>query len=398
MNRRKTTSLKWFFALIVFEMIMANLAHPSTPTIIKQLSLPAYTFGVAFAAMSLTNFLFSPFWGALSDQIGRIRIYIVCCVGYALGQFLFGQSLTLTNIIFARLLSGFFIGGISVTQLIYVLDVSSQEKRGINLTIEAAILTMASAIGYLIGGFIGEVSIPLMFGVQVAGLVTAGLLMGLIMKDPISGAREWHWSELIKTSNPFSAFATALNKLSIWLWLFFAVVLFATFGSTAYEQSFNYFIRDQFNFSPSYNGLLKAGFGIMGLIINSTFSIWIIRNTKLKWPLFLTIIGCFFFAGMVTLTIGAIPFVLISVAFFALNSIYLVLIQALAGKENPPGKSGSFMGLYNSVKALGMIFGSLIAGLIYAQGPMRSFMLASGMFGLAAIMLGIILFEKKQNN
>jgi len=304
----------------------------------------------------------------------------------------------LTNIIFARLVSGFFIGGISVTQLTYVLDVSPQEKRGINLTIEAAILTMASAIGYLIGGFIGEVSIPLMFGVQVIGLVTAGLLMGLIMKDPISSAREWHWSELIKTSNPFAAFSIALNKLSIWLWLFFAVVLFATFGSTAYEQSFNYFIRDQFNFSSSYNGLLKAGFGIMGLIINSTFSIWIIRNTKLKWPLFLTILGCFFFAGMVTLTIGAIPFVLISVAFFALNSIYLVLIQALAGKENPPGKSGSFMGLYNSVKALGMIFGSLIAGLIYAQGPMRSFMLASGMFGLSAIALGIILFRRKSES
>jgi len=84
--------------------------------------------------------------------------------------------------------------------------------------------------------------------------------------------------------------------------------------------------------------------------------------------------------------------------FFALNSIYLVLIQALAGKKNPPGKSGSFMGLYNSVKALGMIFGSLIAGLIYAQGPMRSFMLASGMFGLSAIALGIILFGQKSES
>jgi len=110
MNRGKTISLKWFFALIAFEMIIANLTHPSMPTIIKKLSLPAYTFGVAFTAMSFTNFLFSPFWGALSDQIGRIRIFIVCCVGYALGQFLFGQSLTLTNILFARLLSGFFIG------------------------------------------------------------------------------------------------------------------------------------------------------------------------------------------------------------------------------------------------------------------------------------------------
>jgi MFS transporter, DHA1 family, multidrug resistance protein len=72
MLNKKSSSLIWFFSFMMMELIFANLAHPATPALIKNLNLPDYTFGAAFASMAFTNFLFSPFWGRLSDHKGRV--------------------------------------------------------------------------------------------------------------------------------------------------------------------------------------------------------------------------------------------------------------------------------------------------------------------------------------
>ena len=78
--------LKYFFIISAFQSIAANFAHPATPTLIQNLGLNDYMFGVAFAGMSLTNFLFSPFWGQISDQIGRRKVLGLSGLGYAVGK------------------------------------------------------------------------------------------------------------------------------------------------------------------------------------------------------------------------------------------------------------------------------------------------------------------------
>jgi len=379
-----------------FELVVANLAHPATPTLIKNLQLPNYTFGAAFAAMSFTNFLFSPFWGRLSDRIGRMKVYAISCVGYALGQFLFMLATTEYHIFMARGVAGLFIGGIGVTQLTYVMDRSLPQDRATNLTIHATIFTVAGAVGYLIGGFLGEISIPLLFMIQVVGLLISGLWMYLKVSDVISIKHlEWNKAELLKASNPFSAFTQASKIMDKWLWILLAIVLFSTFGSIAYDQSFNYYLKDQLGFSPSYNGLLKAGFGLLGLIINSTLCIYIIRKTNIKIPLLVTMMSASMLSFLAYLSTSASIFIILSVAFFAFNSIYMVLIQTLAGKANRSESSGSFMGLYNSAKSLGMILGSLVAGMVYGILPGLAFVLAGSMFLFGSGFLGLYLKRKE---
>ncbi len=60
MNLKSRTPL-FFIILFVFNMA-ANFVHPVTPTIIVDLHLNDYMFGLAMAAMMVMNFLFSPFW------------------------------------------------------------------------------------------------------------------------------------------------------------------------------------------------------------------------------------------------------------------------------------------------------------------------------------------------
>ena len=46
-----------FFAAMTLFNLAANFAHPVTPTVIKNLNLHDYMFGLALAAMLFTNFL-----------------------------------------------------------------------------------------------------------------------------------------------------------------------------------------------------------------------------------------------------------------------------------------------------------------------------------------------------
>ncbi|MDP2814972.1 MAG: MFS transporter [Erysipelotrichaceae bacterium] len=392
MLHKKSSSLIWFFSFMMMELIFANLAHPATPALIKNLNLPDYTFGAAFASMAFTNFLFSPFWGKLSDHKGRVKLYMLACIGYAFGQFLFMQATTEIGIFVARGIAGFFIGGINVTHLTYVMDGSSLEDRAKNLTIHSTIFTLAGSMGYLIGGFLGNISIPLLFTVQVVGLIFSGIVTFLKMKEIHPGdGTHWEMKQLLDASNPFSAFKSASKSISVWVWVFFGVVFFSVYGSTAFDQAFNYYIRDQFGFPPSYNGILKAGVGILALLVNSTICMYLIRKTTMKKPL-VWVMGLTALTGFAVLwSDQAFTFIAISILFFALNSIYSVLIQALAGKESRSDSTGAFMGMFSSMRALGMIFGSLLAGLIYAYGPKLAFVMAGVMFLVALVLMSLLI-------
>lgn len=96
-----------FFIAVALESLAANFAHPITPTLIKNLQLPDYSFGMLYAGMAFTNFLFSPFWAKQVTRLGSRRVLGICCVGYGVGQLLFAIMKTLPTIMFARLLSGF---------------------------------------------------------------------------------------------------------------------------------------------------------------------------------------------------------------------------------------------------------------------------------------------------
>ena len=58
----------------------------------------------------------------------------------------------------ARLLSGFFVGGIMVSFLTYIIAHATLEQRGRYLALSATIPTVFAAFGYLIGGIMGVYS------------------------------------------------------------------------------------------------------------------------------------------------------------------------------------------------------------------------------------------------
>ena len=101
------TRFSLFFAAMILFNLAANFAHPVTPTIIQELGLPDYMFGLMFAMMMASNFLFSPFWGKINTVISSGTTLLISCIGYGIAQLGFAYGTTQGVILTVRALADY---------------------------------------------------------------------------------------------------------------------------------------------------------------------------------------------------------------------------------------------------------------------------------------------------
>jgi len=388
---KKTSSLYFLFGLFFFELIAANLAHPATPTLIVERGLPSSTFGLAFAAMSLGSFLFSPLWSFLNDRIGRVHVFAIGCYGYALGQTMFLFATQLWLIVLARFIAGVFVGGVMMTQLVLILDHSMNSDRAMNLSIHATLFTLGGALGYLIGGYLADIDLHLMFVIQIIALVSTGLLMHCFFK----GIDVSTIIEKSSSFNPLRFFNIVIRIKPLEFTLFSVVVLLSMMGTVAFDQIFNFYLKDQLLFPASMNGLIKATFGVMSLLVNMTLGRLIIQRKWFKFPLSIVLIVTSFIALVLVFLRDFNLFMILSISFFILNSLYLILVQVYSGHMSAFASNATVMGLYNAIRSLGMVLGSFLAGQLYQINISSSFAFSSLSLGIAATFFMFAVMQKK---
>ena len=112
--------------------------------------------GLLMTSYSAAQFLFAPFWGSLSDRIGRRPVLMVGLVGNTVFFTMFGLANTLLIAFIARFLAGVFNGNIAVARA-YIGDVSTPQQ----LATRMGIIGAAFGLGFTFGPFIGgELSNP----------------------------------------------------------------------------------------------------------------------------------------------------------------------------------------------------------------------------------------------
>ncbi len=391
----KKASLSRFLLLFSLVQIFNNTAHPITPTVINRLDMPDYMFGVCYAIMSAAYFLFAPLWGKISDRVGRAKTIAFVTVGNSLGQLIFGLATGPVSLVIGRTITGMFAGGYHVSAMAYVADISTSENLGKNTSIYAAIISVSTAGGYLLGGLLGDLGIGVTFGAQCIGLIAAGALIFLFLDNAQQYDRQTPIS--LKTANPFSAFAASKPMWSTGIVLLFIGVFAASFATNGYDNAFNYYIKDILNFPPSYNGIIKALVGLIGLTANFTINLWLVKRTDN----YKSIIGVFSLCASslfcVVLTGGNLSFIVFNIVFYIFNAIYLPIQQAIVANSTDKVTNGVKLGMFNSIRALGMVFGPLTAGFAYAVWSKLPFVLCAVSFAIAVVSSVLLLFYRKKH-
>ncbi len=397
-TKQKSNNITLFFvAAIVFNMA-ASFAHPVTPTLIQEYHLNDYMFGVALAVMQCAYFLMSPFWGKLNNYIASRKSMLICCLGYAVGQALFGMARTESMVIFARIFAGMFTGGAFTSFLTYIVNTSSDMERGRNLTIFATIQTVAGAFGYFVGGFLGEVSLNVTFAAQTACLALAGVAFFFICRDDRpADAGKIEPKRLVREANPFAAFVACRHFMTVLFAVLFASACLYNLGYTAFEQCFNYYIKDALGLTSKYNGLIKGVIGFVSLAANATICMWIIKKTNVRRSIVLVLgLGAVAITGVVFAD-STLPFMGISVLFYAIYAVSLPLLQDLVARRAAhTTDSNLVMGFFNSTRSLGGIVGSLCAGFLYSSSPKSPFVFAA--IALALSTLCALIYAKAKND
>ncbi len=387
----KTRFLLFFTAMVLFNLA-ANFAHPVTPTIIKDLNLPDYMFGLMLAAMQFSNFLFSPFWGKLNGAISSRQTLLICCTGYGVAQLGFACATTQGMILLVRVLAGVFVGGIFVSFLTYVINTAKPEDQPKYLTYSATIQAVCGAFGYLVGGVLGEFSIRGTFFLQAICLGLAGVMFRLVCL-PDGGRERASMKQIAREANPLQAFIDGKYFMNMVFVMLFAVNILMNFANTGFDQVFNYYLKDQLGLTSAYNGIIKAAVGLISFVFNMTVCLWIIRKTDTKKSMIL-LMGLCTLTSVGTLLVPQMGlFILLSVFVYAGYSVSLPVLQNMVAVQANPERKNLVMGFYNATKSLGSIIGSLMAGFLYAVHIKLPFAVVAVAYGISVLAAVLYLLQ-----
>lgn len=381
------TKKKSVFRMLVITVLFGigmNFHHPVTPTLYTAMGLPSRIFGTSMAVMCFFSFLTSVFWGEFSNHLGRVKVFTISCVCYGLAQLSLGFSSSELMVLISRGAAGAFSGGAIVATMAYVIDVSEPAKQASNLAVYTAMQSASLAVGYLLGGVLGTIHFQLAFNVQAVWMIVLGVGAMFFVEDSIVDPQTVRPRVLLKTVNPFNSFASARSLMSTVMILFLTVVFLTGFASNCHENAFNYFLKAELDFKPVYNGLIKAVIGLIGLIANFSINLWIIRRTEVKKSLIAVLALCALSAAGALIPGNLTLFIAMNLIFFTANAVYQPITQALSVEGRKNSEVGIITGLFNAIKSMGNVLGSLAAGIVYDLNMLFPFVLSAGAFALSA--------------
>ncbi|MEI6397812.1 MAG: MFS transporter, partial [Pseudomonadota bacterium] len=145
------------FFTIFLDLLGFGIVIPVNSFYVQSLGASPAVIAWLSASYSLMQFLFAPFWGRLSDKIGRRPVILISVAASCAGHMIFGLSSTLFTVFAARLLAGFGNANLGTAQAI-ISDVTTPENRAKGMGLIGAAFGLGFLLGPAIGGFAGQYS------------------------------------------------------------------------------------------------------------------------------------------------------------------------------------------------------------------------------------------------
>ena len=395
-NQRSPLVIAFF--TIFLDLLGFGIVIPVNSFYVQSLGAGPMVIALLSASYSLMQFLFAPFWGRLSDKIGRRPVILISVAASCAGHMIFGLSSTIFTIFASRLLAGFGNANLGTAQAI-ISDVTTPENRAKGMGLIGAAFGLGFLLGPAIGGFAGQYS-PQAPAIVAGCLAALNFVMAyfLLPETRVEGAdTSNHHRRTFSLATLKSAMA--LPNVGTILKISFintgAFAMFEVIVGLLMERSF---LPIEGRNTPEHiaqAAKLTAWFlvavGITAVIVQGGL---IGRLTKKFGERNL------FQAGLVLmfLSIGAIPvmaqtgvynsMLLVAVVLAAGTGIFNPSQSSLISRSAPADQQGGVLGLNQSMGALGRVAGPALSGFLFEINFGLPFYVASGLI-LIALMLSL---------
>lgn len=358
-----------FVDIVGFGMIL-----PILPSHATALGASPVMVGALVGSYSAIQFLLAPFWGRVSDRIGRRPVLLLGLAGSAVSYLLFALSGNLWVLLLSRLLDGGSGATINVAQA-YLADSSTPAARARAMGRIGAAVGMGFIVGPMLGGITAARGVATV--AWVAAVITAANLVVAWLRLPESpriAARD----EAPPVSAPVAQVRLPIAVLFLSTLAFSVMyVVFPLWGEQALHAS-----RSTVSYWFAAMGLVTAIVqgGVLGRVVDRVGETATARGGT-----------AFLATGLAMLPLvqhsGQAGFYAV---LFLLGAGYGLAGPAMLGlvsRDTGAARQGRILGLAQSAASLARIVGPLLAGLVMGiAGADWAFVASAAVAGTGLVM------------
>lgn len=358
-----------------------GIVIPLLPVYAHDLGASGLYISMIFGAFSISRTLFLPWFGKTSDRIGRKPFILPGLLFYALVSLGFMLSSSVEALIGLRFLQGIASGMIMPVTQAYVGDITPKGKEGFYMGLFSMAMFLSLSMGPFMGGFINR-----LYGLDAAflgmgTLAVVAFVMALVFLPPVAqerctASRSEHIAvmgllrdRLILALVSYRLVYTTCVGM---IWCFLPLYVDTAFGLGSAEAGTLVMVM------VLAGGLLHIPLGLVADRVNR-------RGLVVTGGLFIILS-----MGLCYLATGFAGLLAAVVVFGIGGGTSLPALSALAVERGREARGlGSVMSLLTMAHSLGMLLGSLIAGvtmdllaLRYAF-PMGGLIMTAGMIHFA---------------
>ena len=349
-----------FVTITVFlDTIGFGIIVPIMPEYLTQLagidlSAASAMSGYLMVSFAVTNFLFAPLLGSLSDRYGRRPVLMLSLFFYGVSYLIAGFATALWVLFIGRFLTG-ITSATYATASALIADVSPPEQRAQNFGLLGLAFGLGFIFGPTIGGILGAWDLRAPFFVAAALTFINTAYGFFFLKETLSADNRRAFE--LRRANPLGALRQ-IKRYPILLGLIIGMFIF-NIGHHVYPANWNFYAIEKFRWTPIEVGLSMGFVGLLAAIVQGG----LIRVVIPKYGA----VRCAAFGLFCAAT------AYLGIAFAASTmSVYLwFLVSAFAGlsgpaitsimsNQLPQNEQGELQGIMASAMSLASIIGPLL--------------------------------------
>ena len=352
------------FLTVFIDLIGFGICLPLLPKYAERYGAQGWQIGAAMGVYSLMQLVFAPWWGQLSDRIGRRPVLLVSNFGSIIAYGLFGLSASYIGdtgfwiLIGSRIFAGICGANLSVASA-YIADVTTPEKRSKGM----GLIGMAFGLGFILGPVIGSQSFK-HFGLAGPGAVAAGIcalnfLLGCFIlpetrkKDAAPAIRRPRFAQI--------RHVLGMKEVGFLIGIYFL----GTFAFTAFESTLPLLLDTKLHYDEEHVGYVFAFCGIMAAMVQGGGIGRLVKSFGER-----RLIGASLIVVAVSLVLmplaNSLPTMLAALAVFAIGSgINRAPTMGLISQLSPADEQGTTLGIAQSAGTLARVLGPTVATTLY---------------------------------
>lgn len=352
----KRSPLAIIFITVFVDLVGFGIILPLLPYYAESFGASSLVIGLLSTSYSLMQFIFTPFWGRLSDRFGRRPLIMLSLAGSCIGFLIFGLARNIVFLFVGRMVAG-VAGAIIPTTNAYIADITSPENRAKGMGLVGA----AFGLGFIMGPAIGGLLAP--YGYDKPALLAsamAGLnLVFSYFKLPESLTDEIR-RKAARRRLDFRALADALGHPRIGLLL--AMYFLVTFAFSNMEATFGLLNEHRYQLSARQTGYLFTLIGLLMSLMQGVLVGKFVKRWGERWCIVMGTFTMIFGLGLMPYA----PSIALYCGILALLSFGTGInnpsITGLLSRSSHVDEQGGIMGIAQSMSSLGRIIGPIWGG------------------------------------